>query len=457
MRRLAPTVRASAAAALLLLAPGVRAEAPTPFEAAVGALQSAFATAVAPGDQAEMYRELFSIVLQRVHRSYPGDFDFDALAASARKVLEDAGPGSADPRELFGKAMNAGLKHLDPYSRYLDARATTNERESWGGSFGGVGLEVAPGEGVVRVVASIPGTPAARAGLQSGDLIVRIDDQPMQGVPLADAIAKMRGAPGTAVAITVRRNGAEEFTLSLTRDTIRRQAVRWSMEDDVLVLQLSNFSGPVSGALRSAISEATAAHAPRAVLLDLRGNPGGLLREAVLTADLFLAAGEIVTVKGRTAGANRTWNADAEEVLPGLPMAVLIDRRSASAAELVAAALQDNGRATLLGQRSFGKGTVQTTFFLGEERRGALKLTSSFYHRPAGPTVQKTGVAPDIELAADTPPGAEADALAGPRSQARVDPGRCPALYKAADLPLACAVAYLHEASVAGFLTRVGQ
>jgi carboxyl-terminal processing protease len=223
------------------------------------------------------------------------------------------------------------------------------------------------------------------------------------------------------------------------------------MEDDVLVLQLATFPSAVSATLRQAIVEATAERAPVAVVLDLRGNPGGLLHEAVRVADAFLREGEIVSTRGRTAGSQRTWHADAEELLPGLPMAVLIDRRSASASELVAAALQDHGRAAVLGQRSFGKGTVQTTFTLGEEAKGALKLTSSYYHRPAGPTVQKTGVAPDVELVAA--PAQAADAAAP--SQARVDPGRCAAIHKAADPVLACAVAYLRSGNVEGFLARL--
>lgn len=456
MRRLLPTLRAATATCLLLSATVALAD-PLPVEeGALASLQSAFASAVTPGEEADLYRELFATVLQRVQRSYATEVDLDTLTAAARKAIGGLAAGSADPREVFGKAMNAALRGLDPYSRYLDQRAFGNDREAWRGSFGGVGLEVAPGEDAVRIVASMPGTPAAKAGLQPGDLIVRIDDQPLRGVPLADAIEKMRGTPGTQVAITVRRSGMpEEFTLSLTRDTIRRQAVRWSMEGDVLVLQLTMFSGAVSSALRQAIAEASAEHAPRAVLLDLRGNPGGLLREAVLTADTFLSTGEIVTVRGRTPGAQRTWQADASELLAGLPMAVLIDRRSASASELVAAALQDNGRATVLGQRSFGKGTVQTTFPLGAEQNGALKLTSSYYHRPAGPTVQKTGVLPDIELVG--PAADERDRGEAAAPQARVETARCAAVYKVADLALACAVAYLQAGNVEKFVARLAR
>lgn len=452
MRRLLPAFRAGAAAGLLLATGAAFANAPSP---ALASLQSAYAAAAEPGPQADLYRDLFATVLERVQRSYATEADVDALAAAATQVVQARAPGSAPPRELFVEAINTALRGLDPYTRYLDPHAHGEARDAARGSFGGVGIEVAPAEGVVRVVASLPGTPAARAGLQSGDLIVRIDDQPLQGMPLDFAISRMRGEPGTAVAVTVRRSGMpEDFTLSLTRDTIRRQAVRWAMEGEVLVLHLSTFTGPVSGALQQAIVEATAAHAPRAVVLDLRGNPGGLLREAVRTADLFLNQGDIVTVRSRAPGQQRTWKADATEVLAGLPMAVLIDRRSASASELVAAALQDNARATVLGQRSFGKGTVQTTFALGDEAMGALKMTSSYYHRPAGPTVQKTGVAPDIELAAPAPQEA-GHAEAAAAAAARVDPAGCTAVYKAADPMLACAVGYLQAGDLAGFMARL--
>lgn len=450
MGRLHPALRASVASALLLAAGASFADAPSP---ALATLQSAYAAAVEPGPQADRYRDLFATVLDRVQRHYATEADVDALAAAATQVVQAKAAASAPPRELFVEAINTALRQLDPYSRYLDPHAHDQARDAARGSFGGVGIELAPGEGVVRVVASLPGTPAARAGLQSGDLIVRIDDEPLEGRPLDFAVSRMRGEPGTAVAITVRRSGSEDFTLSLTRDTIRRQVVRWVMEGDVLVLHLSTFTGPVSGALQQAITAATASHWPSAVVLDLRGNPGGLLREAVRTADLFLTQGDIVTVRSRAPGQQRTWKADATELLAGLPMAVLIDRRSASASELVAAALQDNGRATVLGQRSFGKGTVQTTFALGEEALGALKLTSSYYHRPSGPTVQKTGVAPDIELAAAPPPEAGQPDTAASRT--RVDPAGCSAVYKAPDPMLACAVGYLQAGNLEGFIARL--
>jgi carboxyl-terminal processing protease len=466
MRRYLPALRACALATGLLLAGGAApAQTPPETDAAVTALQEAYALKAAAGAQADQYRELLATVLQRVQRSYATEVDVPALAAQAQKVVERRASGGADPAALFREAVNAALQTLDPYSRYLDPRARGNERDSFGPGFGGLGLQVEAGDGAVRVVEPIPGSPAERAGLRAGDLIVRVDEQPLTGLPLSDAIARMRGEPGTVVAITVRRTG-EEFTVSLTRDTIRRQAVRWSMEGEVLVLRVSTFSGAVTAALRQAVTEASATRTPQAVVLDLRGNPGGLLTEAVRMADAFLGQGEIVSLRGRTASNQRSWQADAAELLPGVPMVVMVDRRSASASELVAAALQDNGRAFVMGQCSFGKGSVQTTFGLGEEARGALKLTTAFYHGPSGRSVHHAGITPDVELvgAAKAEARGEAwgqdasapgEAAAAPPSQARVEQGRCAAVYKAADAALSCAVAYLQSRTLDAFLGAV--
>jgi carboxyl-terminal processing protease len=454
MGRLPPTLRASAAA-WLLLAAGASLATTAPPDDPVADLQAAYARAVPPGEQAEFYKDLFANVLQRVQRSYATEVDLRKLAAAARKSIEERRAEESAPAEVFGQAMNAALRTLDNYSRYLDPRARGEDRASSSGSFGGLGMEVEPAEGAVRVVAPMPDSPAWKAGVQTGDLIVRVDEQSLAGVPLADAIARMRGQPGTPVTITIRRIGQpEEFTVALTRDTIRRQVLRWNMEGEVLVLRLGVFNTAVAASLQQAIQEATAAHTPRAVVLDLRGNPGGLLREAVLTADTFLSQGAIVSLHGRTPGNQRSWQADASELLPGTPMVVLIDRRSASASELVAAALQENGRAVVMGQRSFGKGTVQTTFSLGEEVKGALKLTTSYYHGPSGRTVQAAGVTPDVELLAATAT-APTTSVSDQVPRARIEQAHCGGVIKAPDPALSCAVAYLQAGSLDDFLARV--
>ena len=450
------TLRTTAAACLLLLGGACLAAAPAAGEENMAALQSAYGRAVVAGEQADVYREMFASILNRVQRSYASEVDVAALAAAALKVVEPLAPGAGDPAQVFGRAINAALATLDPYSRYLDARAYGNQRGESSGRFGGLGLEVESSQGAVRVVAPIADSPAARAGMQAGDLIVRVDGEPVAGMPLAEAIARMRGQPGTQVSLAIRRSGIDnEITVALTRDTIRRQLLRWSMEGDVLVIRIGNFTGPVTAELQQAIAEATAVRAPRGFVLDLRGNPGGLLREAVTTADTFLKQGEIASLRGRTASNQRSWQADANELLEGVRLVVLIDRRSASASELVTAALQDNGRATVMGERSFGKGTVQSTYGLGEEGRGALKLTTALYYGPTGRSIQKTGVTPDVEIVASLRQHGETDQPA--LAKAQVEQGRCSKLIKAADPVLSCALAYLMAADMDAFLARVSR
>ncbi|MBC5767305.1 S41 family peptidase [Ramlibacter albus] len=452
MRRLIPALRFTLAAALFTgAAPFCTAATP---EEAIAALQAAYARSVTPGEVADAHRDLLAAVVQRVQRSHAREVDFDRFLEAALKSLEGVGPGTGEPAAVFKKAANDALRAVDAHARYIDAETQSAERSESNG-FGGVGLEVESRTGGVGVLASMPGTPAARAGLRPGDLIVRVDDQPVQDLALGDAISRMRGLPGTNVSITVRRGVGDEFTVALTRETIRRPVLRWSMEADVLVLKLSSFSGPVLSTLEAAVEEALALHAPSAVVLDLRGNPGGLLREAVLVADAFLTQGEIVSVRGRTASNERTWNADPRELLPGLPMVVMVDGRSASASEIVAAALQDNGRAVVIGQRSYGKGTVQTTYSLGE-RKGALKLTTSLFYAPSGRAMQGSGVAPDIHLVAAAQKDEAPAETGAPSPAARIEQGRCAAALAALDPALACAVAYLRVGNVGAFMAMYG-
>jgi carboxyl-terminal processing protease len=455
-------------ASLLVACSASFAASPAAAEDPITPLAEAYVRAVKPGEQVELYRDLFGTVLRRVQRTYPQEVDVPSLIAAALKTIEPLTPESGEPAAVFKKAINAALASLDPHSGYLDAREQREQRSSISGSFGGLGMEVDMAEGLVRVVAPIEGTPAARAGLRSGDLIIRFDDQPVLGMTLADAISRMRGQPGTPITLVIRRPGLEEeFSVPLVRETIRTQALRWSMEEDVLVLRLMRFTSSVGAIIEKAISDSTAVRMPSAVILDMRGNPGGLLNQAVITADIFLSQGEIVSLRGRTAGNRRSWQADPAEQLGGLPMVVLLDGSSASAAELVAAALQDNGRAVVMGQRSYGKGSVQSIIYLGAEK-GALRLTTALYHGPSGRTVQRTGVGPDIELvtapATPAPRGGrrEADrpkALPGAEEpappKARVEQARCPRPQKDTDQALACALVFLRAGAIDTFLAAL--
>lgn len=430
-------------------------------------LTNAYMAAVRPGEQADLHRELLGTLLRRVQRSYAYEVDMPRLITVAAGAIQGLAPQSGEPAAVFKKAVDAALASLDPHSRYLDPRAQSNLRSMVSGSFGGVGLTVDAVDGLVRVVSAIPGTPAARAGLRGGDLILQLGEEPVQGMTLADAVARMRGAPGTPIDLLVRRPGAaEDFTVTLVRETIRTQPVRARMEGEVLVLRLASFTSSVSALLEHAIAEATAERSPSGIVLDMRGNPGGSFHQAVMTADAFLGAGDIVSIFHRGSGKRRIWRATPEEHFPGVPMVVLIDGRSASAAEVVAAALQDHGRATVMGQRSFGKGSVQAIIPLGEDR-GALRLTIALYHTPSGRTVQRGGVGPDIEL------GSAATAAAGPRRReadranalpgadeplppkARIAPQRCPGLQAPADPALACAVAYLQTGTLDEFVAAL--
>jgi len=466
MTALLRSLHASAAGWLLAACGAAFAAAPAVTDALLAPLESAYLKAVTPGADAAWHRDLFRTVLERVERSHAQEVDLSRFTAAALNTLEPLAPQSGEPAQVFAKAINAALATLDPYSRYLDAEAAKHHRSTMTGSFGGLGLQVEMVDGLVRVVAPIPNTPAARAGLQSGDFIVGFDDRPTQGLTLAEAVSFMRGEPGTWISLMIRRAGQDDtFTVSLVREVIRRDPVRWSMEGDVLVLRLAIFTGGAAGALDKAIVEATAAATPRAIVLDLRGNGGGLFRQAVMTADAFLSAGEIVSIEGRTNFRRRNWAANTGERLEGVPMVVLIDGRTASAAELVAAALQENGRATVIGRRSFGKGSVQSMVSLGEDK-GALRLTTALYRGPSGRTVQRTGVGPDIELLPDQAAASgsrrrEADrahALQGaeepPPPKARVEESRC-APEKASDAALACALAFIDAGGLEAFLAAV--
>ncbi len=301
-------------------------------------------------------------------------------------------------QELIESAIRGMLASLDPHSSYLDPKSFQDMRVQTKGEFGGLGIEVTMENGLVKVVSPIDDTPAFRAGVQAGDLISHLDGEPVLGLTLAEAVDKMRGPVNTDLVLTLRRPNREPFDVTITRDVITVQSVRSRLEDDVGYLRITAFNEQTSPGLDEAVERLTeqAAGSLKGFVLDLRNNPGGLLDQAIAVSDAFLNAGEIVSTRGRHPDDAQRYNAREGDLAGGLPIIVLINGGSASASEIVAGALQDHGRAIIMGTRSFGKGSVQTIIPLSGN--GAMRLTTSRYYTPSGRSIQATGIEPDIEV-----------------------------------------------------------
>jgi carboxyl-terminal processing protease len=301
--------------------------------------------------------------------------------------------------KLIEGAINGMLASLDPHSGYLDARDYSNLRTQTDGEYGGLGLSVTMEDGVVKVIAPTADTPADRAGVKAGDYITHINKQLIFGMTLDEAVEQMRGRPGTQIEITVVREGQDKpIEMTLTREIIDVKPVKWEVKDDVGVLTIASFSADATRDLKAAMIsvEKSLGHKPRGWVLDLRSNPGGLLDEAVGVSDIFLNRGEIVSQRGRKKGDIERYFAEPGDLAGGAPMIVLIDAGSASASEIVAGALQDQHRAVIMGERSFGKGSVQTVLPLTDTT--ALRLTTARYYTPSGRSVQEGGIEPDIRV-----------------------------------------------------------
>lgn len=301
--------------------------------------------------------------------------------------------------KLIEGAINGMLTSLDPHSGYLDARSFSNLRTQTEGEYGGLGLSVTQEDGVVKVIAPTSGTPADRAGMKAGDYITHINKVLVVGMSLDEAVEQMRGRPGTQVAITVVREGQQKpLEITLTREIIDVKPVKWELQGDVGVLSIVSFSANAARDLEAAIlaAEKSLGKKPRGWILDLRSNPGGLLDEAVAVSDLFLERGEIVSQRGRKKSDIERYFAQAGDATGGAPVIVLIDAGSASASEIVAGALQDHRRAVVMGERSFGKGSVQSVLPLSETT--ALRLTTARYYTPLGRSVQEGGIEPDLRV-----------------------------------------------------------
>ncbi len=279
------------------------------------------------------------------------------------KIREDY-VEEVDDEKLIEAAINGMLSSLDPHSSYLNPESYDGMKVQTRGKFGGLGIEVTMENGFVKVVAPIDDTPAAKAGIQAGDLITHLDGEPVLGLTLAEAVDKMRGLVDTDLTLTIRRNGEQEpLELTLTRAIITVQSVRGRLEDDgILYVRISSFTEQTDSGLRKTIDtlKAEAGDNFQGLVLDLRNNPGGLLDQAIAVADDFLEKGEIVSTRGRKQGDAQRYNAKPDDIINGMPIVVLINGGSASASEIVAGALQDHGRAVVLGTKSFGKGSVQT-------------------------------------------------------------------------------------------------
>ncbi|HEY9057931.1 MAG TPA: S41 family peptidase [Aurantimonas sp.] len=303
-----------------------------------------------------------------------------------------------DDQKLIETAINGMLTSLDPHSSYMNAKEAADMRTETRGQFGGLGIEVTMEDELVKVVSPFEGTPADKAGVMAGDLIAEIDGEQVRGLTLGEAVEKMKGDIGTSVSLTIIREGATKpVRLTVTRDEIKVPSVRHSVEGDIGYIKLLKFNEQTTTGLEAAIAdikEEVGEDKLKGYILDLRRNPGGLLDEAVSVSDTFLENGEIVSTRGRNSDETRRYNARSGDEIEGKPLVVLVNGGSASASEIVAGALQDQRRATVVGSRSFGKGSVQTIIPLGAN--GALRLTTALYYTPSGRSIQGRGIDPDI-------------------------------------------------------------
>ena len=324
-----------------------------------------------------------------------------------------------EPKDLIEAAINGMLTSLDPHSSYLPPDDFDDMQVQTRGEFGGLGIEVTQEDGFVKVVSPMDDTPAAAAGIQSGDFITQVNGESLMGLLLDEAVERMRGPVGSEIVLTIVREGvADPFDVSIIRDTIKLTAVRSRVVGDAIVLRVTTFNDQtypnLEEGLNKSIAELGGIDNVSGIVLDLRNNPGGLLNQAIKVSDAFLEKGEIVSTRGRNPQDGERFNATGGDLAQGKPMVVLINGGSASASEIVAGALQDHRRAVVVGTKSFGKGSVQTLVPLRGD--GAMRLTTARYYTPSGRSIQALGVSPDIvvkqpvrpELAeGETPPAAE--------------------------------------------------
>ncbi len=341
-----------------------------------------------------------------VNYTYSGTNEELKLFGDAFNRVQKESVEKPDNAKLIQDAIRGMLEGLDAHSSYISPREYMNGQQDRSGKFGGLGIEVMMENGLVKVVSPIDDMPAAKAGMLAGDLIKEIDGDEVFGMSLDEAVAKMRDKPGTKIKLKVVR-GVKTLDVTLTRAIITIHSVIGRVEDDVAVIRIARFDEQTTVGLKKEIPRLSTEIGPKlkGFIVDLRNNPGGLLDEAISVSDAFLVRGEIVSTRGRNPEDVTRWSAEdfiKGDLTNGKPIVVLVNGGSASASEIVAGALQDNKRATILGTRTFGKGSVQMIFPLGKGY-GGLKITTARYYTPSGKSIQARGIKPDIEVIQDIP------------------------------------------------------
>jgi len=342
-------------------------------------LVSLFLSEKSFSENSDIYKkiDIFSEVLEKINKEY----------------VEEV-----DQSKSMDAAINGLLQSLDPYSAYMTPESFKGMQTETSGKFGGLGIEVGMESGVVKVISPIDNTPASKAGLKAGDYIVKIDGVQVQGKSLMDAVDLMRGPVGSSIVITVRRRGVKKpLIFDITREVIQVQSVKSELIDNNIgYIRLTSFNENSSEQIKEKINKLDKNKNLKGYILDLRNNPGGLLSQAIKISDFFLENGEIVSTKSRKVSENRKWFAKKGDITGGKTLIVLINYGSASASEIVAGALKDHKRAIILGENSYGKGSVQSIIPL--KNRGAIRLTIAKYYLPSGKSISKIGVTPDIEI-----------------------------------------------------------
>ena len=342
-------------------------------------LNSFFLPNFASANENDIYKkiDLFGEVLEKINEEYVDEIN---------------------QSDSMDSAINGLLQSLDPYSAYMPPEVFNEMQTETSGEFGGLGIEVSMEAGVVKVISPIDDTPASRAGIKAGDYIVKIEDTQVQGKTLSEAVDLMRGPVGSSIELTVRRRGEKKaLTFNITREIIKIQSVKADLlEKDIGYIRLTSFNENSSKQIEDKIEELEQDQDISAYILDLRNNPGGLLSQAIRISDFFLDNGEIVSTKSRQPSENRKWFAKKGDLTKGKTLLVLINYGSASASEIVAGALKDHKRAIILGENSFGKGSVQSIIPL--KNKGAIRLTVAKYYLPSGKSISEVGVSPDIEV-----------------------------------------------------------